>query len=56
MIATANDPSIRVRIPKRMMERIVKLADRNSRSVNSEILQRLVASLTAPVARRQPRV
>jgi len=52
MIATANDPSIRVRIPKRMMERIVKLASRNSRSVNSEILQRLVASLKIEESRR----
>ncbi len=52
MIATANDPSIRVRIPKRMMDRIVRLASQNSRSVNSEILQRLVESLKAVENRR----
>lgn len=47
MIAAATEKSIRLRMPDRMKRAIKARAKRNGRSLNSEILVRLAASLAA---------
>lgn len=49
-IATAKDPSMRVRFPEHLMGQLREEARRNGRSFNSEVVKRLQESLQRPAA------
>ncbi len=45
LVAKTNDPSVRIRFPKKVLRDLDQAAARNGRSRNSEIVHRLAQSL-----------
>lgn len=48
-MASGNDPQFRLRLPERLKEQISESAKSNHRSLNQEIVSRLLATFTSGV-------
>lgn len=46
LVAKTNDPSVRVRFPRKILRELDQAAAKNGRSRNSEIVHRLAKSLS----------
>ena len=54
LVAKTNDPSVRVRFPKKILRELDQAAAHNGRSRNSEIVHRLAKSLIPDATQSAP--